>query len=94
MTVYVDTRTHAAILNEKYYLLNKHLPECYQRIERKENINGLIRQHKRLISQLQINSKKIPKTLTILQNYANHKDKLLGFSTLTNTLNNRGVFSM
>ena len=31
MTVYVDTRTRAAILDEKYYLLNKHLLDCYQK---------------------------------------------------------------
>jgi len=94
MTISADTRILAAIINDKYYLLNKHLLDCYYKIERKENVQGLIKQHKRLISQLDLHYKKTPKTLLILENYANHKDKILGFSTMTNTLNNRGLFSM
>ena len=94
MTIFVDTRRRAAIINDKYYLLNKHLLDCYYKIERKENIQGLIKQHKRLISQLNLNYRKPPKSLSILQNYANNKDKILGFSTMTNTLNNLSLFSM
>ena len=92
MTISVDTRMKAAIIHDKYYLLNKHLLDCYYKMVPKENIQGLIKQHKRLISQLDLHYKKTPKTLSILENYANHKDKILGFSTVTNTINKRGLF--
>jgi len=94
MPVFVNTRLHAAILKDKHYLLNKHILECYDKLSKKENIHTLIKQHRRLISQLEIPGKNKPKTLSILLNYANTKDKVLAFSIMTNTLNNRRLFSM
>ena len=94
MPAFIDKRLQAAILKDKYCLLNKHILECYDKLSKRENIHTLIKQHRRLISQLEIPGKNKPKTLTILLNYANTKDKVLAYSIMTNTLNNRRLFSM
>ena len=94
MPVYVDNRVKAAALKDKHYLLNKHIVECYDKLLKKESICALIKQHKRLISQLEIIGKNKPKTLSILLNYASCKDKVMAFSIMTNTLNNRKLFSI
>lgn len=94
MPAFIDKRLQAAILKDKYSLLNKHILECYDKLSKRENIHTLIKQHRRLISQLEIPGKNKPKTLTILLNYANTKDKVLAYSIMTNTLNNRNLFSM
>ena len=94
MPAFVDNRVKAAALKEKHYVLNKHILECYDKLQKQENIHTLIKQHKRLISQLEIIAKNKPKTLSILLNYANCKDKVMAFSIMTNTLNNRRLFSM
>ena len=90
MPVYKDTRKTASLLNDKHYILNKHLLDCYNKIIAKENITYLIRSHKSLINQL----KKKPKTLTLLQHYHNTKDKSIALAILTCSLANRGVFSL
>ena len=96
MTKTTDTRMQAALVREKYYLLNKHLLECYQKIIKKENINGLIKQHKRLINSLQFNNKKPPKSLSYLENFsANLKsNREMAIQIFSNTLNNKGIFSL
>ena len=95
MTKNTDTRMQAALVREKYYLLNKHLLECYHKIIKKENINGLIKQHKGLINSLQFNNKKPPKSLTYLQNYAANlkSNREMAIQVFSNTLNNKGIFS-
>ena len=94
MPAFVDNRVKAAALKEKHYVLNKHILECYDKLSKQENIYTLIKQHKRLICQLEIPGKNKPKTLSILLNYANCKDKVMAYSIMTNTLNNRRLFSM
>ena len=94
MPSFIDKRLQAAFIKDKHYLLNKHLLECYDKLSKRENIQTLIKQHKHLISQLEISGKNKPKTLSILLNYANTKDKVLAYSIMTNTLNNRRLFSM
>ena len=94
MPAFVDNRVKAADLKDKHYLLNKHIVECYDKLQKQESIYALIKQHKRLISQLEIIGKNKPKTLSILLNYASCKDKVMALSIMTNTLNNRKLFSM
>lgn len=94
MPAFVDNRVKAAALKDKYYVLNKHILECYDKLQKQESIYALIKQHKRLISQLEIIGKNKPKTLSILLNYASCKDKVMAFSIMTNTLNNRKLFSI
>ena len=94
MPVYKDTRKNAALLSDKQYMINKHLLECYNKIIAKENVSYLIRSHKCFINQLDIKSKKIPKSLTLLQHYHNTKDKSTAFAVLTCSLAKRGIFSL
>tara|TARA_B100001093_G_C26795943_1_gene1001081 strand:- start:1347 stop:1652 length:306 start_codon:yes stop_codon:yes gene_type:complete len=101
MSNYVDNRQKAYALKEKYFLLNQHLLECYKIISKDHeksnknyNISNMIKNHKTLISRLQFIGKKKPKTLLILQNFANAREKSTGFAILTSTLNKRKLFSM
>tara|TARA_Y100000389_G_scaffold13632_1_gene12150 strand:+ start:5111 stop:5401 length:291 start_codon:yes stop_codon:yes gene_type:complete len=94
MPVYKDTRKNAALLSDKHYLINKHLLECYNKIIAKENVGYLIRSHKSFINQLDFKSKKVAKSLSLLQHYYNTKDKSTAFAVLTCSLANRGVFSL
>ena len=94
MPVYKDTRKTASLLRDKHYIINKHLLDCYNKIIAKENVLHLIRSHKQLLNQLDIKSKKKPKTLSFLQHYHNTKDKSTALAILTCSLANRGVFSL
>jgi hypothetical protein len=94
MPVYKDTRTKAALLSDKHYMINKHLLHCYNKINENENVAYLIKSHKCFINQLDIKSKKVPKSLTLLQQYHNTEDKSTAFTILTCSLAKRGVFSL
>lgn len=94
MPISTNTRLQANIIKNKYYLLNQHIVECYNKLSKQENIYPLIKQHKRLINELEIHTKKKPKTLSILLNYANTKNKVMALYIMTNTLNNRKLFSI
>ena len=87
---FVDSRQQENL--QKYYreLINKDLYESYQRIEKKENIDTIIKHHRRFINNLELkgtNKSKL-KTLSQLIVYKNSKDKSHAFSCLTNYLNN------
>lgn len=103
MPAFVDRRLQAAYIKDKHFFLNQHLLECYEIISKSHeksyktetyNIHTMIRNHKALISRLQINGKKKPKSLFILQNFANTREKSIGMAVLTNTLNNKKLFSI
>jgi hypothetical protein len=103
MPSFVDRRLQASMLKDKYFLLNQHLLECYEIISKNYeksnktetyNISAMLRNHKALITRLQFVGKKKPKSLLILQNFANTREKSIGFAILTSTLNNRKLFSM
>lgn len=103
MPRFVDRRLQASAIKDKYFFINQHLLECYEIISKSYdksnktetyNISAMIRNHKALISRLQFTGKKKPKTLLILQNFANSRDKKTGFAILTSTLNKRKLFSM
>lgn len=103
MPAFIDTQLRSAILKDKLYLLNQDLLKCYEIIYKSHekttkletyNINNMIKKHKALLSRLEINSKKKPKSLQILQNFANTKNKSIGVAILTNTLNNKKLLSI
>ena len=103
MPGFVDKQLRASILKDKHFLLNQHLLECYEIISKSHeksnktetyNIYAMIRNHKALISRLQLVGKKKPKSLLILQNFARTRDKSIGMAVLTNTLNNKKLFSI
>lgn len=103
MPRFINTQLQASILKDKHFLLNQHLLECYEIISKSYekankvenyNIYAMIRNHRALISRLQIKGKKKFKTLLILQNFANTREKSIGMAVLTNTLNNKKLFSI
>ena len=73
----------------KRIYIKEHLVECYDKICRGENINDLIRVHKRFINSMELNGNKINKYKTVgyLEHYRNSKNKLVAMMILTNTLN-------
>jgi hypothetical protein len=94
MPKFVDTRGLAAVENYKHELIAKDLLHCYQQLCKDEPIMHLIRAHKVLINKLNLNThnKKRP-TLDLLVHYKNTADKVQALSILTNSLNNKGLFS-
>lgn len=53
---YKDNRLQANLNNDKVKLIYEHLLESYEKIEKKENINIIIKHHKQFIDKLQVNS--------------------------------------
>jgi len=95
MPVYVNTQKKAWQCSYKHELLNRDLFDCYNRILKKEPISTLIRSHSNFINKLQLSGhNKNHKTLAILIHYKNTKNKAIALSTLTNSLNNRNIFSL
>ncbi len=103
MPGFIDKRLQAGIIKDKHYLLNQHLLVCYDIISKSYeksnktetyNIYAMIKQHKALISKLQIQGKKKRKSLLILENFANTREKTFAMAVLTNTLNNKKFFSI
>ena len=77
--------------NIKLDLLN-----IYKNIQREQGdkyIATYIKQHRRLINKYNLGGKHRFDTLIILETYKNTKNRELAFAILTNTLNNRGLFS-
>ena len=103
MAIYKNKRDDAALLQYKYKLINDNLLELYYKITKshnsssddikKQNINNLIKNHKKFINILDIHSKKRHISLSILEHYNNTSNKDIAFNTLTCALNNRGLFS-
>tara|TARA_B100001093_G_C26806421_1_gene1005692 strand:- start:167 stop:451 length:285 start_codon:yes stop_codon:yes gene_type:complete len=87
---YVDSRVNENLEKYKRELIYKHVYECYQRIEKKENIDIIIKQHRKFINNLEIkgSSKSKFKTLSQLIVYKNSKDKVDALSCFSNYLNN------
>ena len=87
---YIDTRERENLIKYKRDLIYKDLVECYQRIEKKENIDNIIKHHRRFINKLEINasSKNKFKTLSSLIVIKNSKDYTHAISCFSNYLNN------
>ena len=87
---YVDSRQNENLQKYKRELIYKDLYECYQRIEKKENIDTIIKHHRRFINNLELKgtSKSKFKTLSHLIVYKNSKDKSHALSCFSNYLNN------
>lgn len=58
-----------------------------------ENINFIIKKHKKFIDMTNIQGKSKYNTLNLLIHYSNTYDPSLAMSTLTNSLNNRKIFN-
>lgn len=102
MPKFINTQMAAFILKDNRFLLNQHLLECYKlisdnhekHVNKDFDIHKIINSHKKLINKLQINGKKKQKSLITLENFAYSKEKNIAYSILTNTLNNRKLFSI
>jgi hypothetical protein len=94
MPRFVDTRDCAAVENYKRELINKDLLRCYKELCNEESVIHLIRSHRYLINKMNLNThnKKRP-TLDLLIHYRNTADKVQALYILTNSLNNKGLFS-
>ena len=87
---YIDKREKENLQKYKKEIIYKHLFECLKRIEKKENIDTIIKQHKQLINNLEIKgtNKNKFKTLSQLVVYKNSKDKVHALACFLNYLNN------
>ena len=90
---YVNSRQHEILEKYKRELIYKDLYECYQRIEKKENIDIIIKQHKKFINNLQLkaSNKHKFKTLShliVYKNSKNIKSKIHALTCFSNYLNN------
>ena len=83
---YIDIRQQEYLQKYKRELIYKDLYECYQRIEKKENIDIIIKHHRKFINNLEIKgtSKSKFKTLSHLIVYKNSKDKVHVLSCFSN----------
>lgn len=81
--------------NLKRKIIREHLLECYKKIGEKVDIDTVIKQHRKIINDMQLKGKpkNIYKTLDILKQYKKTKNKGTALYVLTNTLNNLNVFS-
>ena len=94
MPIFVDTQNKDYIRQLKSDVINRDLLDCYNRIIEKQNIDAIIQSHKRCIHRAGIISKNKYRTLTLLQHYRNTQNKSAALVLLTNSLNNRRIFSM
>lgn len=87
---YLDYREKENLHKHKRDLIYKNLYECYQRILNNDNIDLIIKDHRRLINNLDIigKYKNKFKTLTQLIVYKNSKDRIFALSCFSNYLNN------
>jgi len=99
----METREFAMLENNKRDLIDRDLLHCYRQIVKNEAVGPIIRSHKKLINQVQLvgHNKKVDlkghnknhQSLATLIHYKNTKDHSIALSVLTNTLNNKGLFS-
>ena len=94
MSIFVDTQKKDYIRQLKVEVINRNLLDCYNRIIEKQDIDAVIKSHKSCINRIGIISKNKYRTLTLLQHYKNTRNKSRAFALLTNSLNNRRIFSM
>tara|TARA_Y100000816_G_C25826401_1_gene432326 strand:+ start:390 stop:674 length:285 start_codon:yes stop_codon:yes gene_type:complete len=91
---YNDTQQKEYLIKQKRELIFNHLVESFYRIEKKESIDLIIKDHKKFINNLNIKAKHHSKykTLTQLNVYKNSKDKIHALSCFSNYLNNLKLF--
>jgi len=88
---YRSTQNYEYINKIKRDIIKEHLVECYKKLCDKEDINVLIRQHKRFINLMELNGNKNKyKTLSYLEHYRNTKNKSDAMVLLTNSLRKFG----
>ena len=76
--------------------INLDLLDCYNKLIAGENIDILIRLHKKFINKMKMNGKNKNKykTMDFLIHYRNTRDKITAIRLLTCCLNNRGLFKV
>ena len=94
MPVFVDTQKKDYVRQLKAEVINRNLLDCYNRIIEKQDIDAVIRSHKSCINHVGIIGKNKYRTLSLLQHYNNTRNKSAALVLLTNSLNNRRIFSM
>tara|TARA_B100001057_G_C22259417_1_gene722605 strand:- start:152 stop:436 length:285 start_codon:yes stop_codon:yes gene_type:complete len=92
---YYSTQFSEYVNKNKRIYIKAHLLECYDKLQKGENIDAIIRSHKNIINSIELigKNKNNFKTLTYLQHYRNTKNKVIANMVLTNTLNNMRCFS-
>ena len=94
MPKYINTRERAALEKYKRELIAKNLLRCYQQIIKGDAVTHLIRAHMKFINQLDVlGHHNKYSSVDILTHYKNTANKPQALSTLTNSLNNKGLFS-
>ena len=86
---YIDKRYNAYNDFSKRIYIREHLLECYQKLCTGEDIDNLIKSHKKVIVSMELNGKNKNKykTISYLNQYKNTTNKALAMAVLTNTLN-------
>ena len=76
--------------------INQNLLDCYNKLVAGENVDILIRSHKKFINKMQMNGKNKNKykTVNFFIHYKDTKDKTTAMRLLTCCLNNRGIFKL
>ena len=83
-------------LNRKYKRedINDDLFKCYQKICKGDNIDQVIKSHKKFINGIGLPGKKnnVYKTVTLLEHYRNTRNNTMATMVLSNSVNNiRGL---
>ena len=86
----IDRRVYQDNMKMKKLMVRENLHECYVKVKNNENIDTIIKQHKRFINLLQINGKpkNIYKTIKVLEHFKNTQNKSIAFSVFESTLCN------
>jgi len=87
--IYRDSQNYEYINKHKRDNIKDDLFECYKKLCKGENVNKLIRSHKRFIIGMELNGKNKNKykTVSYLEHYSNTKNKVGAMIVLTNTIN-------
>lgn len=87
---YCYTQQKEYINYNKRLYIREHLVNCYQKICKGEDINHIIKSHKRVITSMDLTGKNKNKykTINYLEQYKNTKNKAAAMMVLNNTLNN------
>ena len=89
---YRNTQQYEYVNKLKRDYIKEHLFECYRKLCKGEDIDNLIKSHKKIICDMELigKNKNKYKTVNCLEHYRNTKNKICAMMILTNTLNRAG----
>ena len=85
---YINTQLREYINYNKRRYIREHLFDCYNKLCKGEDINNIIKWHKKVIISLELTGKNKNKYKTIryFEHYKNTKNKIGAMMVLTNTI--------